>query len=304
MRVAIVFIDGVGVGPPGPHNPLTGQPWLLAQFPDGSGTRLPAGGVRHDLDTTFGVEGRPQSATNQTALLTGVDAPRLIGRHVLGFPTTALRELIDAHGVAAHARRLGRDVAFLNAFPEAYLLGLGLTAPSEGTAAPLPGRWRRKLKPSASQLTMRGHARFFTFADALAGNALTHDIRGLRARAHGFDVPERTAEEAAAIFWRQAGALTLFEHFLADEAGHAQDAAAATDALDTFDAFARAVIAGRPADVQLVICSDHGNVEDLSVRQHTTHDVAALCFGPAAHEPLATLADVGRATKRWLEAPR
>ena len=36
----------------------------------------------------------------------------------------------------------------------------------------------------------------------------------------------------------------LFEHFLADEAGHAQDEAAALHALDTFDRFARAVIAG------------------------------------------------------------
>ncbi len=303
MRVAIVFIDGVGVGTRGPHNPLSEEPWLLSQFQDGTGTPLPYGGVRHDLNTTFGVEGRPQSASNQTALLTGLDAPAIIGRHVLGYPTTALKALIDQHGVAGYASARGLDVSFLNAFPEPYLQGLGLTEPVEG-ATPLPPRWRKRLKPSASTLTMRGHARFRTFDDAQAGRALTHDISGARARSHGFDVPTRTATEAAEIFWREAGALTLFEHFLADEAGHAQDARAAQDALSTFDAFAREVLASRPADVQVVICSDHGNVEDLSVRQHTTHDVAALSFGPAAENPLRSLADVGRATKRWLELTR
>lgn len=301
MRVAILFIDGVGVGARGPHNPLTDRGWLLSQFQDGAGTPLPHGGVRHDLDTTFGVPGRPQSATNQTALLTGVDAPRLIGRHLLGYPTAPLAALIDAHGVAAHARRLGRDVAFVNAFPGPFLRGLGLSG-EPPDARDVPARLRKRLRPSASTLTMRGHVDFRSFEDAAAGLALTHDITGARARAHGFDVPTRTPNEAAEIFWAHAGALTLFEHFLADEAGHAQDAQAAADALDTFDLFARAVLARRPEDAQLVIVSDHGNVEDLSIRQHTTNAVAALSFGPRAQEPLGSVADVGRATKRWLEA--
>lgn len=91
MRVALLFIDGVGVGVADPDfNPLARGEWLLSQFQDGSGTSLP-GGARTLLETTFGVPGRPQSATNQTALLTGEPAPRLVGRHVLGFPDAALR---------------------------------------------------------------------------------------------------------------------------------------------------------------------------------------------------------------------
>src|SRR5215470_11166159 len=50
---------------------------------------------------------------------------------------------------------------------------------------------------------------------------------------------------------------------LADEAGHAKDMALAESALGTFDAFARAVLRRRPEDVRVLVCSDHGNVEDL-----------------------------------------
>src|SRR4051812_31947714 len=87
VRVALLFIDGVGVGRADPEvNPLARRPYLLSRFTDAPGTPLPAGGLFQAVDPTFGVPGRPQSATNQTALLTGQPAPVHLGRHVLGFP--------------------------------------------------------------------------------------------------------------------------------------------------------------------------------------------------------------------------
>ncbi len=57
MRVALLFIDGVGVGARDPDfNPLARGEWLLSQFDDGSGTALP-GGALTLLETTFGVPG-------------------------------------------------------------------------------------------------------------------------------------------------------------------------------------------------------------------------------------------------------
>ena len=94
-KVALLFIDGVGVGGRDRAvNPLTAHDFLLSQFDDGSGAVLPRGGQRHDVDTTFGVPGRPQSASNQTAIFTGLPAPRLIGEHVLGYPTRPLAKLL------------------------------------------------------------------------------------------------------------------------------------------------------------------------------------------------------------------
>jgi phosphopentomutase len=125
--------------------------------------------------------------------------------------------------------------------------------------------------------------------------ALTHDVTGTRGRARGFELPSRTVDEAAEIFWRAAEGMdfTLFEHFLADEAGHAKDMALAESALETFDGFARAVLRRRPADARVLVCSDHGNVEDLRIRNHTLAPVALLAFPPL--EPSAapeTVADV------------
>src|SRR5690606_11751206 len=121
------------------------------------------------------------------------------------------------------------------------------------------------------------------------------------------DVPERSPEEAAEILLSLAEgqAFTLFEHYLADEAGHAQDHAAAGEALESFDRMLRATVARRPDDLTVLVCSDHGNVEDLSLRQHTLNAVPVLAFGPGAEgiAQLDTLADVGRFVLERLGAP-
>ncbi len=304
MRVAILFTDGVGVGPRDPDtNPLARGEYLLSQFEGGEGTPLPSGGVRHDVDTTFGIDGRPQSASNQTAIFTAKPAPRLLGRHVLGYPNAPLKGLIAEHSIVRSLTTAGRSATFANAYPAAYLDALGLKRRDSSTGdVEIPQRFLRRLKASASTLSMSaGGVALRTLDDARADAGLTHDVDGATAARRRLSVPSRTPQAAAEIFWRLAADFTLFEHYLADEAGHTQDAAAAEQALRTFDDFARAVIATRPADVQVLICSDHGNVEDLSIRSHTRNPVAVLSFGPGAHGKLRTVADVGATALSLLE---
>src|SRR5687768_5210250 len=115
VRVALLFIDGVGIGRADPAvNPLARLPLLLSQFTDRDGEPLPSGGHLQALDTTFGVPGRPQSASNQTAFLTGLPAPRLIGKHVLGFPNPALRELLAASSIVKQLVAAERSATFAN----------------------------------------------------------------------------------------------------------------------------------------------------------------------------------------------
>lgn len=304
MRVAILFTDGVGVGARDPSkNPLARGEYLLSQFDDGSGTTLPHAGHRHDVDTTFGVDGRPQSASNQTAIFTGLPAPQLVGRHVLGFPNAALRQLLAAHSIVRSIRDAGRTATFANAYPLPYLEALGLAhRPGTRHELELPAALRRKLKPSASTLSMvAAQVPLRTIDDARADEGLTHDVDGSLAHAR-VGAPRRTPEAAAEIFWKLAQDFTLFEHYLADEAGHAQDFEAAAHALERFDRFARTVVATRPADAHVFIVSDHGNVEDLTTRSHTRNQVAVLSFGAAGPRELLTVADVGRACLRLLGA--
>lgn len=303
MRVAILFTDGVGVGPrDAATNPLSRGEYLLSQFSDGSGAPLPGQGTRHDVDTTFGVPGRPQSASNQTAIFTGHPAPRIIGRHVLGYPNTALRELLSRHSIVRDVRAAGLTATFANSYPVTYLDALGLKHRA-GTAGDvvIPPRFVKKLRPSASTLAMAAaEVELRTLDDARHDEGLTHDIDGSSRPS----APARSPRRAAQIFWNVAADFTLFEHYLADEAGHSQDLAAATKALSTFDAFAREVIAQRPADAHVLICSDHGNVEDLSTRSHTTNRVAVLSFGNGALPVMETVADVGHAALSLLGVTR
>jgi hypothetical protein len=297
VRVALLFIDGVGIGRRDPAvNPLARGEFLLSRFDDGSGSPLPPGGALVEVDTTFGVPGRPQSASNQTAILTGLPAPRIIGKHVLGFPNGALLEILRAHSLVKRLAEAGRPATFANAYPAAYLDALGLRRrPSPAPEIVLPAPAKRRLRPSATTAAMAaGGVELRTLADAAAGQALTNDIDGERAHRRGFSVPLRTPEEAAGILWEVASSaeFTMFEHFLADEAGHARDMPGALRALQTFDRFARAVIASRPEDAHVIICSDHGNVEDLSTRSHTLGRVAILWFGPGAGQRVQAISDV------------
>ena len=98
MALIFVFLDGWGLGEPAGHNPqwahpspflnrLLGAP--LTRTAVQSGPRLLLRGV----DAGLGVAGAPQSATGQTALFTGVNAPALLGEHMAAFPNGRLREV-------------------------------------------------------------------------------------------------------------------------------------------------------------------------------------------------------------------
>jgi hypothetical protein len=282
VTVLFVFVDGVGAGTRDPdRNPLAREEFLLSRFQDGSGAPLPAGARAVLADATLGVPGRPQSATGQTAILTGENAPRLLGRHLLGFPNAALRALLRERSLFLALSRSGRRAVFANAYPVAYLRALGL--PAEGEPEFSVGK--RRLRPAATTVAYAaGGGAFRTWDDARAGRGLTHDITGRTARGRGADVPARGPAEAAEVFLEVSHGhdLALFEFFETDEAGHARDMERALDALLRLDRFLRHVVAGlRPEDA-LVVASDHGNVEDLSSRNHTLAPVPVLGFGRAA----------------------
>jgi len=282
VTALFVFVDGVGAGSRDPDtNPLARGDFLLSRFADGGGAALPAGGCAVLADACLGVPGRPQSATGQTTILTGENAPARLGKHLLGFPNATLRALLQERSLFRAAAAAGRRVAFANAYPVAYLRALGHAAEGEPEFA----LGKRRARAAATTVAFAaGEGRFRTWGDAREGRALTHDITGARARAHGADLPLRTPEEAAELLLGLArGAdLALFEFFETDEAGHARSMDGALDALGRLDRLLRALVAGLGRDDALVVASDHGNLEDLSTRNHTLAPVPVLGFGRAA----------------------
>jgi hypothetical protein len=78
-------------------------------------------------------------------------------------------------------------------------------------------------------------------------------------------VPEAEAGRRLARL-AAAHTLTLFEYWLTDKAGHAQDAALAGAVLDALDRFFGGLLDALDPATLLVVSSDHGNLEDLATK--------------------------------------
>jgi 2,3-bisphosphoglycerate-independent phosphoglycerate mutase len=283
MSFLLIFVDGLGIGTRGPHNPLDllgEEASPLAVFEDEE-PRLPRGGVLARTDARLGVEGRPQSASGQTTILTGINVPARLGYHKQGFPNEQMRALIREHSLFLRLEQLGvRPNVFANTYASQFFA----TRP----------RW-----VSATTVAVEAAGLGFrTVEDLKAGRAVYHDLTNRMLAERGEDVPPRTPEEAADVLARLAGAhrFTLYEHFIADRAGHEQDLEAALSVLRDLARFVRAVLACvNLARTTVLLTSDHGNVEDLSTRNHTLNQVPTLAWGPGAGyvgDHVRSLADI------------
>jgi hypothetical protein len=267
MSVLLIFVDGLGTGTRGPHNPLHllgEEASPLAVF-QGEEPRLPFGGLLARTDARLGVEGRPQSASGQTTILTGVNAPALLGQHKQGFPNERLREVLRERSVFLQLKRAGvRPVTFANAYAPRFFA-------------------RRPRWVSATTVAVEAAGLpFRTVEDVRAGRAVYHDFTNRSLVERGEDVSLRTPEEAAEILARLAGGhrFTLYEHFIADRAGHEQNTEDALCVLRELARFVRAALSRvELSRTTVVLTSDHGNVEDLSTRNHTLNQVPTLAWG-------------------------
>jgi 2,3-bisphosphoglycerate-independent phosphoglycerate mutase len=278
-RAALLFVDGLGWGVPDPAiNPTWSYGGALLRLPaaaaDATPQRLACGAWARPIDACLGVDGLPQSATGQTSLLTGVNAQQVQGRHLSGFPGPTLREVLLEHSILKRLREDGRRPVFFNTFRSPFF-----DWPRE-----------RQLRMSATTVAnLAADLPFFDVPDMTAGRSLYQEFTGRELRELGFDAPRYTAEEAGAILARNLPLydFMLYEYFRTDKAGHKGDRAAAEAELALYDRFLGAVLAGRPADTLLVLCSDHGNIEDVSVMTHTRHPVPLMAWGPGAEKLVA-----------------
>lgn len=270
-HVLLLFIDGLGIGTANPAiNPCCAPG--LTFFNHFQNETFPKPfyptGLALGLDANLGVAGLPQSATGQTALLTGVNAAAILGRHKNGFPNDKLRKIIAEHGILSGFSQNGYKTAFLNTFrppffdydPYAIIRYLSVTTVTNLYAG-LP---------------------FFNLDDLRQEKSVYHDITNQSVRDMGFDVPLFSPEKAGEIIGRQTQNyhFTLFEYFQTDQAGHSLDLKRAIEELFKLERFLNALLEQVDFDKTLVIVtSDHGNIEDISFKGHTRNPVMTLVFG-------------------------
>ena len=227
------------------------------------------------IDCTLGIPGLPQSATGQTALYTGLNAAKILGKHLSGFPNQKLRDILTEHSILQKGIKAGKKAAFINAYrqlffelgPEALIRFLSVTSIMN---------WKAGLK-------------FFDMEDLQAERCIYHDFTNRELLKKGFKVPEFSPEKAGQILAHASHNydFLLYEYFKTDRAGHKQDLSKAADLLIQLEQFILTVL--KQIDLKetlLIVTSDHGNIEDISVKTHTKNPVPLMVWGKRKQEML------------------
>jgi 2,3-bisphosphoglycerate-independent phosphoglycerate mutase len=266
MSALLFFIDGLGIGSRGPHNPFDGLDGAepLAVFQNEASPVI-FNGVVVPTDACLGVPGRPQSASGQTTILTGINASARLGYHKQGFPNTALLEIIREHSLFRQLEAAGiRPITFANAYTQRFF-----------DERP---RWISATTAAveAAQLPFR------TVEDLKEGRAVFMDFTNELLIARGEDVALQTPEQAASVLANvvRDNRFTLYEYFITDKMGHAQDMEAARVVILKLAAMIRSLLGKLDLDkTTVILTSDHGNIEDLSTRNHTLNAVPTIVWG-------------------------
>lgn len=279
--VFLFFIDGLGIGSRGLFNPFDDlkDAAPLAHFKNERSITLD--GVLVPTDARLGVEGRPQSASGQTTILTGINAPAVLGYHKQGFPNQVLLDVIREHSLFLKLKRAGvGPITFANAYTARFFQDRP--------------RW---ISATTAAVQAAG-LEFRTIDDVQKDRAVYQDFTNRLLIERGEPVTERTPGEAAKVLARLAAEnrFTLYEYFITDKVGHAQDMEKARTVLQDLAFLVRELISNIDLScTSVILTSDHGNIEDLSTRNHTLNEVPTIVWGADRDhiaQRIRTLADI------------
>ncbi|HWR44587.1 alkaline phosphatase family protein [Sporomusa sp.] len=287
MRVLLLFIDGFGLGSNNPEinpivrfglhtiNQLFDQPMI-----SDIGLNLTPECCMIPIDTTLGVEGLPQSATGQAAILTGLNTAKAMGRHIQAFPGPQLSNIITENNIMKRLTEAGMLVTSANMYTPNYF---ELVA-------------KRKRRHSAITLAALSTGMSLrSLPEMYINEAVYQDITNVTLPDFGVDhLPVLSPTQAACnlVNISRKYSFTIFEYFQTDRAGHKQDWLHAGRILRLLDEFIGAVYKRLPADTLMIITSDHGNFEDMSVKTHTFNKVPLIALGYRAQETVGAITDL------------
>ncbi len=278
-HILLLFIDGVGIGEPDPvKNPFfsgkfsffneffSDTPHLLKQNLSGDQIEL------FPIDARMGVEGIPQSGTGQTSIFCGVNAPALINQHFGPFPYSTLIPVIKEKNIFIDFLKRGQKVFFINSYPQVFFDYLN----------------SGKSRQSVSMLSYRSAGfELNTADDVRRGYSLSAEItnRVWRERLKYDDIEVITPEKAADRLLTRVAEhdLTVYEFFLTDHLGHGRIPHDFDIICSDLDRFLTHIFKNfNRADSDILLCSDHGNFEDISIKAHTFNPALGIAAGKNA----------------------
>jgi 2,3-bisphosphoglycerate-independent phosphoglycerate mutase len=281
LHVVFLFLDGVGIGKKDPNiNPL-----FHADMP--AFTSLCGGELPHTpfkrvssdyveviaVNATLGIAGLPQSGTNQTAIFTGINGAKRFGRHFGPHPPSVLHKVIAEKNIFHQLKTIRKSVVFANAFPQRFFDYVN-SGSRRLTVTTLSCKLAGVPLLSSKEL-QNGEGVSADFTREYWHKLGHPDIKPIK--------PMEAGRHLANIAGRHD--FTVFEYWLTDHAGHAQQMSNAIEVLERFDKFLSGFLEFfDPSKMLLIISSDHGNIEDLSTKSHTRNRVPCILAGKYCHK--------------------
>ncbi|MBW0432905.1 metalloenzyme [Leptospira yasudae] len=278
-----MFIDGIGFGPDDPATnpfsryaksfflPLAGKP-----IPEDAPETLKKAFFLK-TDASLGIKGLPQSATGQTSLWTGINACKVLQRHLSGFPTFTLKKIISKYSIIRVLEEHGFKADLLNCYTPAFTDYVKKN-PRHVSASTL--------------IQMASDKPLKNMDDLRQGKGLYMDITHeyLKEFSRGYlddsdDLfrvrdPYETGTSIIRNCKEEGYTLCIYEFFLTDKVGHKMHWEAAEKYIGELESFFKGVLETlNPEEDQLIVTSDHGNLEDLSVDVHTLNQVPTVLYG-------------------------
>ncbi|MDG5767019.1 alkaline phosphatase family protein [Balneolales bacterium ANBcel1] len=299
MSLVFVFLDGVGLGKERSENPFAEYRFetfekMAGGVPFTENAKAVQNGETFfsPIDACLGVEGLPQSGTGQVTLFSGINAARSLGRHFGPYPHSKIKQYLEEHSIFRKFMGKQGSAYFMNAFPDIFF-----------QYSEKRNRWS-----STTYMTRSAGLRLNTIAEIHRGEAITAEITQDVWRSRlSLNVPVITEEQAASRVVNAAGKydLVLMEYYLTDKAGHGRDKKGARDILSKLDQFLShllnlAVKNGHT----ILITSDHGNIEDLSIKTHTRNKVPFYVSGEGSQHfhGIRSIQDVTPMSLAWYES--
>jgi 2,3-bisphosphoglycerate-independent phosphoglycerate mutase len=271
----MIFIDGVGIGKKdSQYNPffkfgfktfenIFGEiPHLENQYLNKDGYYL------FPADATLGVEGLPQSGTGQVAIFCGMNAPKFVGKHFGPFPYSTTVPIIEKENIFKTYKNLRKSVSFVNAYPKVFFDYLR--------------SGRTRLSTTTLSCRLAG-VKLNTIKEIREKKAITAEITNERWNKRlqyqlKVITPQAAARRVLKVAYKKD--FTLFEFFLTDHLGHWRIKDEFDTIYNNLDEFLFTLLTEMDKqNLTLIVCSDHGNFEDLSVKTHTTNPALTITAG-------------------------
>lgn len=270
----VIFLDGVGIGEANPSsNPFFKFGFktfsdIFGEIPHLEKSKLSNDGkYLFPTDPLMGIPQLPLSGTGQTSIFCGVNASRILGNHFGPFPHSLLIPIIREQNIFKSFKKKKKKVTFANAYPKVFFDYIN------------SGKKRLSVTSLSCQLSK---VPLKTAADLRSGEALSAEIDNDGwVNKLGYALPIIKPETAAKRLFKLASKhhFTLFEHFITDHLGHGRNKETLEERLSVLDRFLYYVLTNLPENFTLVICSDHGNLEDISIKTHTLNPSLTITAG-------------------------